>query len=288
MYPYYNQFLPSRRDRDSQRTWFRDSMHFPEPMPPFDIVTSDSAFMSTGVMNTRVFALPPALGLDVRVLNGYMYMSANGVTDPAEIGRRAQEFGTRVGHYYRNWPELYVAWEGKVREQIATLRATDIPEMGDLEPVDRDLSGRGVTSANDLLVAYQAIIASQDAAWNLHSELLNMGYAAYLNFLTICRSHFPEIGDQTVAKMVSGVNVLLFRPDDELKRLAALAIELGVADRVADRGDVAGLPDTLGGCSRQGTSSDATRSRPCLAPGAWVKFIEPSTPTCSARLHSKC
>src|SRR5262245_4428765 len=92
MYPYYNLVLDSRRDRDSQRTWFRNSMHFPEPMPPFDIITSDSAFMSTGVMNTRVFALPPALGLDVRVLNGYVYMSANGVEDPEEVGRRAQEF----------------------------------------------------------------------------------------------------------------------------------------------------------------------------------------------------
>lgn len=54
MYPYYNHFLEQRRAADSARTWFRNGMHFPEPMPPFDIVTSDSAFMSTGVMNTRV------------------------------------------------------------------------------------------------------------------------------------------------------------------------------------------------------------------------------------------
>src|SRR3954452_19470810 len=106
MYPYFNLFLAARRAKDSARTWFRNGMHFPEPMPPFDVVTSDSAFMSTGVMNTRVFALPPALGIDVRVLNGYVYMSANGVEDPAEIGRRAGEFAVRVGHYYRNWPEL--------------------------------------------------------------------------------------------------------------------------------------------------------------------------------------
>ncbi|GAA3732433.1 PEP-utilizing enzyme [Salinactinospora qingdaonensis] len=229
MYPYYNLFLESRRDRDAQRTWFRNGMHFPEPMPPFDMVTSDSAFMSTGVMNTRVFALPPALGIDVRVLNGYVYMSANSVEDPAEVERRAEEFAVRVGYYYQNWSELYAKWERKMSDHIAALRAVEIPEMGEYEPRERVLAGRGVASANDLLVAYQAMLASLDAAWNLHSELLNMGYAAYLNFLTLCRGHFPEITDQTVATMVSGVDVLLFRPDDELKKLAARGIELGLA-----------------------------------------------------------
>ncbi|HEY5202361.1 MAG TPA: PEP-utilizing enzyme [Acidothermaceae bacterium] len=233
MYPYYNRFLESRRDRDSKRTWFRNGMHFPEPMPPFDIVTSDSAFMSTGVMNTRVFALPPALGIDVRVLNGYVYMSANGVENPEEIGHRAEEFAVRVGYYYQNWPDIYAKWEAKVRAEIAKLQAVAIPALGEFEPVEDVLANRGVTSSNDFLVAYQAILASLDAAWNLHSELLNMGYAAYLNFLMILRGHFPEISDQSVAKMVSGVEVLLFRPDDELKKLAALAIELDVTGRFA-------------------------------------------------------
>lgn len=245
MYPYFNQFLEQRRATDSQRTWFRNGMHFPEVMPPFDIVTADSAFMSTGVMNTRVFALPPALGIDVRVLNGYVYMSSLGVEDPAEIERRAGEFGVRVGHYYANWPDLYAKWEDKVKAQIEALSAVQIPALGDFEPQEHVLAGRGITEANDLLVAYQTILASLDATWNLHSEMLNMGYAAYLNFLMIVKSHFPEIRDQQVAQMVSGVDVLLFRPDDELKRLAAAAIELGVADRIVGVTDFAALTADL-------------------------------------------
>lgn len=247
LYPYYNHFLEARRAQDSQRTWFRNGMHFPEPMPPFDMVTSDSAFMSTGVMNTRVFALPPALGIDVRVLNGYVYMSANGVDDPEEIGARAQEFAVRVGYYYENWTELYAKWEGKIREQIATLSAVVIPEMGQYEPVENVLAGRGITTSNDLLVAYQAILASLDAAWNLHSELLNMGYAAYLNFLMLCRGYFPEITDQSVARMVSGVEVLLFRPDDELKKLAALGIELDLVDALTSGKDAGAVRESLAG-----------------------------------------
>jgi len=245
LYPYYNHFLPQRRAVDSAKTWFRNGMHFPEPMPPFDIVTSDSAFMSTGVMNTRVFALPPALGLDVRVLNGYVYMSSLGVDDPERIGRRAQEFAVRVGHYYQNWPALYEAWETKVKEQIAGLNAITVPELGEYEPLEHVLAGRGVTQANDLLVAYQAVLASLDAVWNLHSEMLNMGYAAYLNFLMTVKGHFPEISDQAVATMVSGVDVLLFRPDDELKRLARAAIELDVADAVVAATDFEVLRSAL-------------------------------------------
>jgi pyruvate,water dikinase len=247
MYSYFNLFLPQRRETDSNKTWFRNGMHFPEPMPPFDIVTADSAYMSTGVMNTRVFALPPALGLDVRVIGGYPYMSSLGVEDPEEIGRRAEEFAVRVGHYYANWPDLYAKWEDKVREQIAALKGITIPALGEFEPVENVLAGRGVTEANELLVAFQAILASLDATWNLHSEMLNMGYAAYLNFLTIMRSHFPEISDQQVAKLVSGVEVIIFRPDDELKRLAAKAIELGVTEEVAGAADFGSLTATLQG-----------------------------------------
>ena len=245
LYAYYNRFTAKRREKDAARTWFRDGMHFPEPMPPFDIITADSAFMSTGVMNTRVFALPPALGLDVRVLNGFMYMSALGVADPEEIGRRAQEFGVRVGYYYQNWPDLYAKWEEKVKAEIAHLDGIVVPPLGEYEPVENVLAGRGITEANDLLVAYQAVLASLDAAWNLHSEMLNMGYAAYLNFLTTVRGQFPEISDQSVAKMVSGVDVLLFRPDDELKRLARAAIDLGVADTVAAATDFDALTGRL-------------------------------------------
>jgi len=57
-------------------------MHFPEPMYPFDIVTADVPYRALGQANTRIFALPPALGIDHRVLNGYVYMSFNGVGRP--------------------------------------------------------------------------------------------------------------------------------------------------------------------------------------------------------------
>ena len=40
-----------------------------------------------------------------------------------------------------------------------------------------------------------------------------------------------------MAKMVAGIDVLVLRPDEELKRLARLAVALGVAEGVKGAGD---------------------------------------------------
>lgn len=70
-----------------------------------------------------------------------------------------------------------------------------------------------------------------------HFEMLNLGYGAYLTFREFCQHAFPGITDQTVTSMVSGIDILLFRPDDELRRLAHLAVALNVADiLVTDEG----------------------------------------------------
>ena len=45
---------------------------------------------------------------------------------------------------------------------------------------------------------------------------------------------FPTIPDQSIARMVAGIEVDVFRPDDELKKLARLAVELGVDGVFAD------------------------------------------------------
>ncbi|MGH8981620.1 MAG: PEP-utilizing enzyme, partial [Acidimicrobiales bacterium] len=47
-------------------------------------------------------------------------------------------------------------------------------------------------------------------------------------------SAFPEIPEQAIARMVAGIDVIMYRPDEELKRLARRAVELGVDDLVSD------------------------------------------------------
>jgi pyruvate, water dikinase len=71
-----------------------------------------------------------------------------------------------------------------------------------------------------------------DRVGHYHFELVNPGYGAYLALFEECRRSFPDISDQAIAKMVSGIDVVALRPDDELRRLAERAVELGVAGTI--------------------------------------------------------
>jgi pyruvate,water dikinase len=237
MYPYYALFSEERHGSEEARGWFRDGMHFPEPMYPFDFVTADSPYLCLGQANSRIFAVPPALGIDHRVLYGWVYMSANPVTDEAEIGRRAEIFGKRAGHYFQNWDDLYARWQTKVEATIEEIDSLEVPDLPELEDEAVVMEGRGIGSSHTLLVAYNRLLESIDRIWQYHFEFLNLGYAAYLAFYELCKKTFPDIGDQTIAKMVSGIDVVLFRPDNELKRLAASAVEGGLADAVRSAGN---------------------------------------------------
>ena len=230
LYAYHNLFIDGRREEDGAKTWFRNSLHFPEVSYPFDQITIDCAFAGTGVTNTRVYALPPAKGLDVRVVNGYTYMSALPSPEGEELQRRAEEFGPRAGHYFQNWNDLYADWEVRVKNAISAVKNIEVPLLSEFEPLEFVTKTRGATQANRLLENYLELIAAGDQIWTLHSEFLNLGYAAYLQFLLLCKQHFPELQDQTISRMVSGVDVLLFRPDDELRKLARLSEKLGVSE----------------------------------------------------------
>jgi phosphohistidine swiveling domain-containing protein len=237
MFPYYALFSEERRASEEQRGWFRDGMHFPEPMFPFDFVTADSPYMSLGQANSRIFLVPPALGIDHRVLFGWVYMSPNGVTDEAEIGRRAGEFQQRAGYYFQNWDELYGRWQKKVEDEIRAVDELVVPDLPSQEDIAVVMEGRGLGSSHTLLLAYSRLLESVDRIWQYHFEFLNLGYAAYLAFYQMCKEAFPDIADQTIAQMVSGIDVVLFRPDEELKRLARLAIGMGIAAAVKSAAD---------------------------------------------------
>ena len=69
---------------------------------------------------------------------------------------------------------------------------------------------------------------SVELMWQHHSEFLLLGYGAYATFVGFCKGALPDIPDQHIAQMVAGIDVLLFKPDAELKRLARLALDTGV------------------------------------------------------------
>ncbi len=52
--------------------------------------------------------------------------------------------------------------------------------------------------------------------WQYHFEFLNLGYAAYVTFINTANQIFPGIPISTLTKMVSGIDVVMYRPDSEL------------------------------------------------------------------------
>jgi pyruvate,water dikinase len=234
MYPYHALFDERRRDTDEQRFWFWNSMHFPLPMPAFDIACADVPYMGIGVWQNRVFAVPPAMGIDYRVVNGYVYISGNPVTDPAKIAERAEFFQKRAGYYFENWDTLYGVWKQKMEALIAEITELRVPDLPEYEPDDVVFGSGHDTAYVEVLDAYRRVLRCGELAWQHHSEFLLLGYGTYATFVDFCKGALPDIPDQHIAQMVAGIDVLLFMPDAELKRLARLAVESGVASAFAE------------------------------------------------------
>ncbi|HET8978420.1 MAG TPA: PEP-utilizing enzyme [Solirubrobacteraceae bacterium] len=228
MYPYYALFDERRRESDEKRFWFWNSMHFPTPHPAFDVICIDSPYQAVGSWQNRVFAVPPAMGIDYRVVNGYIYISGNPVTDPEKIAERAGYFQRRAGYYYENWSELYGKWKTKMEALIAELNALVVPGLPEYEPDEVAFSEDRNTAFYEVLDAYGRVLRLGDLMWQHHFEFLLLGYGAYATFAELCKNNLPDIPDQHIAQMVAGIDVLLFRPDAELRRLARLALDTGV------------------------------------------------------------
>jgi pyruvate,water dikinase len=228
MYPYYALFADARREVDERRFWFWNSMHFPVPMPAFDVACIDAPYQAVGAWQNRVFAVPPAMGIDYRIVNGYVYISGNPVTDPAKVAERAEFFQRRAAYYYEHWDELYAKWKQKMEALILEITELRVPDLPEYEPDEVMLEDDRNTAFYDVLDAYDRTLRCGDLMWQHHFEFLLLGYGAYVTFSEFCKTALPDIPEQHIAQMVAGIDVLLFRPGAELRRLARLAIDSGV------------------------------------------------------------
>jgi len=208
MYPYYMHV----QAEDDKRFWFYNSMHFSEPMSAFDMITAEAAYHAMGAVMTRVFAFPTAMGIDYRLINGRVYISANTVTDPAKIGERLALFQKRAGHYYENWNTFLGEWEQRMGALIKEMNAITIPELPEYEDDAVIFEKRGTAQNHYVRVAFHRTMELYSQMWHHHFEMLMLGYGAYVVFFQFCKQ--------------AGIDVLMFRPDDQLKMLAKLAVEL--------------------------------------------------------------
>lgn len=233
LYPYYMLFHDNLKEREEAKFFFCDSQHWPNVFKPFDAITVEFFVRCLGAYNTRQWLIPPANGVDFKIHNGYCYMSPVGVS-PELIGDRVPQFLERAGHYFMNWNDLLDNWHQKVQRVIKdmeTLKFESLPDVISLEDVK---GGVGTDPSLQLSQNYNRLIELCYEVCMYHFEFLNLGYAAYLDFFGFCKESFPNIPDLAVAKMVQGIEVDLFRPDEEIRKLAKLAIKLELASVVME------------------------------------------------------
>ncbi|WP_413249135.1 PEP-utilizing enzyme [Sinomonas flava] len=227
LYPYYLVFQDKLKEQEDAKFWFCDSQHWPTVFKPFETIGGEFAVKCLGQYNARHLMIPNANGIEFRIHLGYLYMSPIPVPED-QIAARVPDFEERVGYYFQNWPRLLEQWHTKVKGTIDEMEKITFAKPPAIVPIEDIHSGKAMDGSEVLMDNYDRLIQLAYQNWQYHFEFLNLGYIAYLDFFNFCKQVFPNIPDQSIATMVQGVDMELFRPDDELKGLAALAVELGI------------------------------------------------------------
>lgn len=248
MYPYQYKFSTDDKERtahESDQLWYYDGLHYPEPHPPFDLLWDEAWFMALSQNNTRTFLVPPAKGIEHRIVNGYVYITPIGIADPKEIEARVPVFMKRAGYYYDNWDSLYVEWEERMKGLLNDLEAVSFQSLPEVEDDSVVFEKRGTGSGYHLLNKYDALIDMGFKCWQYHFEMLNLCYAAFLTFMNTVDQIFPNTPMGTVTKMVSGIDAMIMRPNAELIKLAKSGIEKGIDELIQKPMDAADLMEEL-------------------------------------------
>ncbi len=225
MYPAHRLFSSERQDWEDGQFWYADKIHAPDPMVPLDEVFHQAWQIALSQYTTRVFCIPPAQGVAHRMLGCYLYITAV-APPPAEIIQaKAEKFPKRVFPVFENYDELWEQW--RTRQQVLGKELQGLKVPSELPRFVPDFDSRttvpGVTPAQDLLEAFNNAVNIIYRAWHYHFSYLNVTYLAYLMFADVARKLFPGISESAIGKMVAGADVSMFRPEEELCRLARLA-----------------------------------------------------------------
>lgn len=234
MYPYYLQFSKQNQAWEQKSFWFNDSMHHPKVNLPFETIIAEAIRIALGQNNTRIFLMPSAYGIEQRILGGHMYFSAILETDKAVIEERAKEFAIRSGYYYQNWNKAYSNWRKKTKKLIEFTQSLTFEPLPAIENVEVVTNYLGVSSGFKIMTNYQALTRNMFLAWQYHFEMLNIGYAACLNFINYCKSKFHHITDNEISLMVNGIDSILYYPYELLGELADKAKNLAVERHIID------------------------------------------------------
>ena len=228
MYPSHFMFtLGERSDWEKANFWYQDKIHAPDPMPPLDLIFQEAWQISLSQYTTRVFCIPPAQGIAQRLVGGYLYICAVAPPPDEVIGEKAGHFEKRVFYVFEHYDELWEKWLTKFKALGEEMQSLEIPtELPKFVPDEEVFPApKGYYASYEILETFDRLVNLMIKAWQYHFEYLNLSYLAYLMFGDVCRKLFPGISESAIGKMVAGAYVSMFKPEEELCRLARLATE---------------------------------------------------------------
>jgi pyruvate,water dikinase len=194
-------------------------------MYPLDLIFHEAWQISLSQYTTRVFCIPPAQGIAQRMVGCYMYITPVAPPPPEIIGEKAGLFQKRVFYVFDHYDELWGTWLKKFRALGEEMDAIKVPEeFPKFEPDDTVLpEPKGYYTSYEVIDAWDRLVNLMIKGWQYHFQYLNLAYLAYLLFADTCRKLFPGISESIIGKLVAGAYVQMFRPEEELCRLARLA-----------------------------------------------------------------
>jgi pyruvate,water dikinase len=154
-----------------------------------------------------------------------MFITPVAPPPPEIIQEKAALFQKRVFYVFDHYDELWGVWLKKFKALGEEMNSIKVPgELPKFEPDDTVFpEPRGYYTSYEIIEAWDRLVDLMIKGWQYHFQYLNLAYLAYLMFADTCRKLFPGLSESTIGKLVAGAYVQMFRPEEELCRLARLA-----------------------------------------------------------------
>ena len=118
-----------KNPEDAQLTWFRDEMHFPEPLTPLTVTLLLDTFDEGNPLACDELAMPMT-GLLYSGFNGYAYSVTRPVPEaemPARMERNKQVMHERMDNLRQLWDEQYLPRVVELTDKIDSLNLEHAP-----------------------------------------------------------------------------------------------------------------------------------------------------------------
>jgi pyruvate,water dikinase len=212
---------------DAEKSWFRDAMHFPEPLTPLTVSLLTGTF-NEGVRRACDELSMPMGGLVYGSFNGYAYNWTRPVPEaelPARVERNRQVMPERMDTVRRRWDETYLP---RVLELTAEIDSLDLEHA----PADE---------VRELLARLHAIFVE---LWHIHFLVVFPKLGCCERFFEIYRAATGS-DDQTAAyRCLQGFPNKSVESGEALWELAELAGRDGEVRAAVLRGEEDALEGT--------------------------------------------